>query len=263
MVKTRKKYQKPVSNENLPVSKLKSQKVKFKKKKESGQLIPPKKKRLQNKAIVYDIVEDSIIEPKNTSIFYSEEDDSFHEVVQESDPPSGKTSTPLPSRSKAVLPSPKLRLTTKSPPKSQLKTPMRDQVANVSNILSNMSDIMKQISEGNNSFGFKEINSNLDTNEAKTPQLQHQVYDSSEKKSHSIDILNPKEVRLPSDSPESENKTYVSQLEINLSTADKNTNACCSVNSSKNQYDSFLQEFYLNTNPHAVCVKNTKDTSLT
>ena len=53
MAKTRKKSQ-PVSNENLPESKvkMKSQKGKPKKKKQSVQLIPPnlKKKRLQKKS---------------------------------------------------------------------------------------------------------------------------------------------------------------------------------------------------------------------
>ena len=73
MAKTRKKSQKPLSTENLIQSKFKSQKSKIRKKKESNQTIPPnqKKKHPQKKVIVYSIDDNSIIEPKNTSIIYS------------------------------------------------------------------------------------------------------------------------------------------------------------------------------------------------
>ena len=266
MAKTRKKSQ-PVSNENLPESKvkIKSQKGKSKKKKQSVQLIPPnlKKKRLQKKAIVYDIVEDSILEPKTTSIIYSEEDDSFHEIAPKSDPPSDKTSTPLPSRSKTVLRSPKLLFKTESPPKSQLTTPMRDHVANVSNILTNMSNIMKQISESNCSFGIsKETNINSDTIVDKSDILEAQINDSPGKKSHCTNVMQPEEAKLHTESPDSKNKTFVSQLNINLSTTDKNSPAISNINNSNYQYDSFLHEFYLKTNPHTVSVKNSKENSL-
>ena len=111
MAKTRKNAKKPVSTENPTKAKVKSLKSKIKKKKETLSYYthtPKLRKKRQKKVIVYDILGDSIVEPKNTSIIYSEEDDSFHETTSQPCKLSEKTSTPL--RPQRVLKSPKLHL---------------------------------------------------------------------------------------------------------------------------------------------------------
>ena len=246
MAKTRKKSQKPLSTENLIQSKFKSQKSKIRKKKESNQTLPPnqKKKHPQKKVIVYSIVDDSIIEPKNTSIIYSEEDDSFHEIESKSCHISDKTSTPL--GPKTILTSPKLLL-------KKFITPKREQVTNVSNILSNVSNIIKQISDSNSSFGILK-----DSEKAESPTKDGNNEKTLIKFKNTLEPTSPIESNTEKISEGNENKTYISQLNINLTPTDKNKTITPN-NISNTQYDSFLQEFYLNANPHVISEKTQND----
>ena len=211
---------------------------------------------------MYDILGDSIVEPKNTSIIYSEEDDSFHETTSQPCKLSEKTSTPL--RPQRVLKSPKLHLKNDCLIKSQFTTPMKEQVSNVSNILSNVSNIIKQISDSNSSFSTlkstdtnRPENNDIDivgkqhNNTCVTPSKNAQPNESSNQNNASNVIEH---------NPEGEiNKKYVSKLNVNLSTIDQND----TVNNISNiQSDSFLQEFFVKTNPQAITEKSTLENSL-
>ena len=254
MAKTKKKTQK-TSIENSFKVKSKSQKGKFKKKKVTKhgetELSNPflKEKQLQKKVKIYKIVDDSIVEPKNSSIVYSEEDDSFHKV--KSSAISEKTSTPL--RPKHSLRSPKLHFKNQlSGIKPNFATPISEHVTNVSNILSNVSNIIKEISESNSSFSQmrekQTVNGknkqNLNTNET---NINSTVSLSSHK----------------DDNPDLDKK-FVSKMNITLSSINKHDvekSPSNITNNSHMQYDSFLNEFYLKANPNVVTEKANTDMS--
>ena len=268
MAKTRKNVKKPVSTENPTETKVKSFKTKMKKKKEplSHNTHTPKlRKKRQKKVIVYDILGDSISEPKNTSIIiYSEEDDSFHEITSQPGTLSEKTSTPLIPR--RVLNSPKIHLNYDCLKNSNFTTPMKEQVSNVSNILSNVSNIIKQISDSNSSFS---ILKSTDTNRPENNDMEivgKQPYNTCVTPSKNVlsnKSLNQNKVSNAIDhNIEGEiNKTYVSKLNVNLSTIDQNVTVNTN-NISNIQTDSFLQEFFLKTNPQANTEKSTLEKSL-
>ena len=219
------------------------------------------------KVVIYNIVDDSIEEPNNTKVVYSDEDDSFHEMKPNLGCISDKTSTPF--KPKSVMRSPKLLFKSlESGDSSQLvnydlKTPMKEQVTNVSNMLCNVSNILQQISDSNESFSQKiQIEgSTKDENLSKgnTSKANKSIVNvTSEGETISKNentILNQSIVK---------NQKYVSQLHVNLSiTPQKNAldREKTQTDNSNIEYDSFLQEFYLKTNPHAVNVNNTKDMS--
>ena len=253
MGKPRKNSKKPKkSTEKLAISKTKTKRSKAKQLK---------------KVVIYNIVDDSIEEPNNTKVVYSDEDDSFHEMKPNLGCISDKTSTPF--KPKSVMRSPKLLFKSlESGDSSQLvnydlKTPMKEQVTNVSNMLCNVSNILQQISDSNESFSQKiQIEgSTKDENLSKgnTSKANKSIVNvTSEGETISKNentILNQSIVK---------NQKYVSQLHVNLSiTPQKNAldREKTQTENSNIEYDSFLQEFYLKTNPHAVNVNNTKDMS--
>ena len=94
MGRTKKCTKKIITPVSLLKDKPKSKNSKFKKKKETNPNSLCKKKQLRKKPVIYKIIDDSIVEPNNTSVVYSEEDDSFHEVKPDKAYNSDKTSTP-------------------------------------------------------------------------------------------------------------------------------------------------------------------------
>ena len=275
MAKTKKVTKKTYS----PVvkTKPKTKKSKFKKKKEENTNPLCMEKQFRKKAVVYKIIDDSIVEPNNASIVYSEEDDSFHEVKPNAGHCSDKTSTPL--TSKPLLCSPKLLF--KKSPKSKngdFTTPMKEQVNNVSNMLSNVSIILHQISEGNKTCNQKTENLKKDVKSVKETQNNHSGENSNVSKNENleknVEYLKETQKITEKNSNVSKNESlshtpnnkYVSQLHVKLNTSTKNDQSLnkappssiekAEIDNSKLEYDSFLQEFYLKTNPHVITEKN-------
>ena len=261
MGKTKKKVNKPKSSsENLLKRNLK---VKNK-----------KVKPLCKKAVIYNIIDDSIVEPNNTNVVYTDEDDSFHEVKPKSKCTSDKTSTPL--KPYPPIRSPKqLFKCLESGNFSQSvklghKTPMREQVTNVSNLLSNVSIILQQISESNESHSHK-VEVILDDNPSNENRPIEKNSDVMPKTVENISLGdNNTKKNDPSNLGQTPdlNQKYVSQLHVNLSTTSKNSTTASKTlldekiqtENSNIEYDSFLQEFHIKNHPH-VNENNTKDMS--
>ena len=260
MGRVKKNAKKPkTSTENLLKKNLREKNIKFKKK------VP-----------IYNIIDDSIVEPNNSNVVYSDEDDSFHEIKPKTGSISENTSTPL--KPKAPKHSPKLLFkclntgNLSQSVKLDRKKSMRKKVSDVSNMLSNVSVILQQISDSNKSFSNNREGSAKDEN-LSNENSSNEIISNVKPKIEEINIsfgennLSKNENSIVEQKLDN-SKIYTSQLQVNLSTNTKNITATktsfevekTQVDNSKIEYDSFLQEFYIKANPHVI-ENNTKEMS--
>ena len=236
MGRTKKCTKKIITPVSLLKDKPKSKNSKFKKKKETNPNSLCNKKQLRKKPVIYKIIDDSIVEPNNTSVVYSEEDDSFHEVKPDKAYNSDKTSTPL--IPKPLLNSPKLLFSKNPKSNKSLQTPIKEQVNNVSSMLSNVSIILQQMSDNNKSYNQKislEEGSDVKLSNENSPTEKLNLNTSDNTRNVKLDENEPQNITVVENNNESKKdisvsgltpKTkYISQLQVNLITTPKNDQA--------------------------------------